>query len=76
MKLETEKWIEAAKILRSNASAKVECPECKKGVLIVKDESISGWNKIDRYMICSNCGKWNVLTFLKSSIDDESSDMS
>ena len=58
----SDKWLEAVKILSKDLTAKIKCPECNKGILIVKDEEIIEWNKIDRYLICDNCGKWNVIT--------------
>ena len=60
------KWLEAAKILSNDVSAKIKCPECNQGILIVKDEEMIEWNKIDRYLICDNCGKWNVITMNNS----------
>lgn len=63
MKQQTKKWIEAAKILMEHPHRKVQCPECESGYLIIKDEPIPGRDKmIDRYLICDNCGKWNVMT--------------
>jgi uncharacterized protein with PIN domain len=56
-------WIEAANILFDNPQEIVSCPECKVGKLKVTDEPIE--NKIDRYMICDKCGKYNVLTMSK-----------
>lgn len=58
----SKKWAEAAKILAKDTSAMVKCPECGIGNLKVKDELIEKWNKLDRYLTCDNCGKWNVLT--------------
>ena len=63
MRPETIKWIEAGRILQSNPTANVQCPECGIGSLIVKDEWINELeNRLDRYLICDNCGKWNVIT--------------
>ena len=60
------KWIEAANILRENIYAQVVCPECGVGHLFVKDELIPTWeNKLDRFMICDHCGKYNILTMEK-----------
>jgi formate dehydrogenase maturation protein FdhE len=60
-------WIDAAKILSENPSAKVLCPVCKIGELNVKDEIVISEKKIDRYLICNTCGKWNVLTIAASA---------
>ena len=57
-----ELWVKAAILLSKNPKAKVLCPECQIGYLIVRDEPIEGWDKIDRYMICDNCGEFNILT--------------
>lgn len=62
MEEKTRKWIEAANMLIENPTAKVVCPECEKGFLQVKDEPIEIWKKLDRYLICDSCGKWNVIT--------------
>ena len=56
------RWIEAAKKLISNPDAIVKCPECHQGTLKVIDEPIPDWNKIDKYLICDVCGKYNVIT--------------
>ena len=62
MRSETKKWIEAGRILQLDPSAKVKCPECAIGLLTVKDEPIPGSvDRIDRYLICNNCGEWNVI---------------
>ena len=66
MKKEITNWIAAAKIFSENKNATVECPECHKGILMVIDEVIDEKNKIDRYLKCNNCGKWNVITMTKS----------
>ena len=65
-----QSWIKAANTLRENVNARVVCPECNKGRLVVKDELIIDWdNKIDRYMICDYCSKYNILwKYLKISI--------
>lgn len=58
----SRKWIEAAKQLEINPKLKLKCPECDQGYLIVRDELIESWKKLDRYMVCDTCGKWNVMT--------------
>lgn len=59
---QAKRWIEAAKILAENPDKKVKCPECRKGFLIIKDEIVQPLNKMDRYLVCDICGKWNVIT--------------
>lgn len=56
------KWVEAGKLLSRDKNLLIECPECGNGILIVKDEKIEKKNFFDRYLICNNCGKWNVIT--------------
>ncbi len=58
-------WVEAAKQLTINPQLLLKCPECKIGNLQIKDEPIELWNKIDRFLICDNCGKYNVITMTK-----------
>lgn len=62
MEEKRRKWINAAKELSENGKALVLCPECEKGILRVKDEPIKEWQKVDRYLICDVCSKWNVIT--------------
>lgn len=57
-----KKWIDAVVVLEKNPQAEIVCPECQNGILQIKDEPIKVWKKIDRYLICSSCGKWNVAT--------------
>jgi DNA-directed RNA polymerase subunit RPC12/RpoP len=64
-----KKWVNAANILGKHPKAKVICPECGNGYLTTKDELIDDWpDKIDRYMICSYCGKYNILTMGKPKV--------
>lgn len=60
----SQKWLEAAKILIKDPTVKITCPECNKGTLIVKDEEFSE-TQIDRYLICDNCGRSEVITMSK-----------
>lgn len=61
----SQKWIAAGIILGKDPLAVVTCPECEKGILIVKDERIGGLTDVDRYLICNNCGKYAVISRLK-----------
>jgi len=63
MKESSREWLEAAKAFAENKNAKILCPECKKGYLFIKDEKFDKSSKVDRYIICNNCKRWNVLTF-------------
>jgi hypothetical protein len=61
VKESTRKWIEAAIIFSSDSSASILCPECHIGHLSVsKDEPVWG-DKIDRWIVCDHCGKYNTL---------------
>jgi len=55
-------WSKAAIILGHDPDAVVLCPECEIGYLKCKDEVFKSKDKVDRYMICNNCGRCNVLT--------------
>jgi hypothetical protein len=57
-----KKWRDAANILGKDPTAKVKCPECNNGHLLVKDVIIEKWNKLDRYMQYDSCSLYNVLT--------------
>ena len=48
-----EAWIRAGRIFESDASIELPCPECGKGVLLVKDESSSDGMNVDRSLSCS-----------------------
>lgn len=37
-------------------------PSCGNSFLKVRDEPISQWQKIDRYLICELCGRHEVVT--------------
>jgi uncharacterized protein with PIN domain len=58
----SRKWIDALLLFEKHPQAKIRCPECESGFLFVKDVAISQWNKIDKYLICDSCGKYNVAT--------------
>ena len=63
MKEIAKKWMDAALIFENNHDSVIVCPECGIGTLYIKDEPIPNVaNRIDRYIICNYCGKWNVIT--------------
>lgn len=66
---EIRAWINAGITLRENPKATVVCPNCNKGHLKVTDVPVEGTDKVDRYMICDNCGSYNVITFSEKSLD-------
>ena len=55
-------WLDAAIVLSKNSNVVSNCPECKTGILKVKDEPITSWSKIDRYIYCDNCKRVEVIT--------------
>lgn len=70
MKSSTKRWLEAGYILQNDPNAIITCPECNVGKLIVKDEPIDNSStRIDRYLICDTCGKWNVITMQKPILE-------
>ncbi|GGA16758.1 hypothetical protein GCM10008018_71500 [Paenibacillus marchantiophytorum] len=54
-KRSTPKWIEAGKILASNSTDKVPCPECGYHFLTVQDVPIMFAHKIERIISCPSC---------------------
>ncbi|SIT05807.1 hypothetical protein SAMN05421788_103212 [Filimonas lacunae] len=62
MKEVTKKWIQAGKVLGEDADAKVNCPDCEKGILTVTDVVIGFAGKTDRILCCPCCSKENVIT--------------
>jgi len=61
MKEESRRWIEAAKVLASDPSQIVRCPDRDDGVLIVEDVVSSDPTRMERYLRCETCGAWNVM---------------
>ena len=58
----TRKWVDASVKFEKNKNEQISCPSCSKSLLIIKDEPIAKWKKIDRYLICESCGQYNVIT--------------
>jgi hypothetical protein len=58
----SRQWINALLQIETYPQAKVRCPECDTGFLFIKDVPVPQWNKMDRYLICDACGKYNVAT--------------
>jgi len=58
----TKRWIDAAKILATDKSAVVACPERGDGTLTVHDEiSKDDPTMMERYLVCDTCGAGNVI---------------
>ena len=57
-----KRWIIAAKILATDKSAVVACPELGDGKLTVHDEVLrDDPTSMERYLICDACGARNVV---------------
>lgn len=50
----SEQWLEAAKRLASDPTARVLCPKCRHYVLDVRDKAVSG-SHIERQLVCPEC---------------------
>lgn len=60
----SKKWLDALKQFTVNPDAKINCLECNKGFLVLKDVPFTSDNRnyIDRYLICDTCGRREVAT--------------
>jgi hypothetical protein len=65
----TQAWIEAGHLLARDPSARIACPSCGRGVLVVSDETIPDGRHVERWMRCNACGRANtiLLTFEQAS---------
>jgi len=57
-----KKWIKTLKQFELNHDAKVSCPECNNGFLKLQTVLWEKDRKIDWYLICDSCKKYNVAT--------------
>ncbi len=58
-----DEWVAAAHKLVLNSTKTVNCPDCGKAALQVRDVEY-GWgpNKgLERYLVCSHCGAYNAV---------------
>lgn len=63
---ETQKWIEAGKILATDPKTKVLCPECEQNNLEVQDvRSKIDPNVLERIMYCPVCRARNILRMIR-----------
>jgi hypothetical protein len=56
-------WMEAAERLALSSEKNVDCPECGRNHLIVRDIEY-GWGPcrgLERYLMCSHCGAYNIV---------------
>lgn len=53
-------WIAAAKILATDPTAKVPCPECGSADLYVQDAPTAA-GKVERHLSCPDCGAYNAI---------------
>jgi transposase-like protein len=58
--VESQKWLKAGIALGNDPKALVVCPACGEANLEVIDAHAGG--RLDRYIHCPNCKKYNVLT--------------
>jgi len=55
-------WIEAGKLLATDKTAGVRCPERDDGTLTVHDVPFPGDpSMMERYLICDTCGARNII---------------
>jgi hypothetical protein len=54
-------WIEAGSLLARDRSARIVCPSCGRGVLIVSDEPTPDGTHVERWMRCNACGNANTI---------------
>jgi transposase-like protein len=65
MNEKSRQWLEAFLRFETDIHAKVNCPDCGNHFLIVKDVPFSSEHKLERWLICEGCGKFN--TVIKAS---------
>lgn len=56
-------WVDAAHKLGMNSTKHVDCPDCGKPALQVRDIEY-GWGHskgLERYLVCSQCGAYNAV---------------
>lgn len=64
---ETQRWIEAGKILAVNPDAQVMCPRFLDAYLEVQDVRFpDDPEKLERIMRCPTCGAMNILLLRRS----------
>ena len=57
---ESRRWIEAAKLLLTDASARVECPRCGQGILKTIEVPLSTTGGAELHMSCPLCNAYNA----------------
>jgi hypothetical protein len=63
-----EEWVSAAERLVSESADHVDCPECSKPGLQVRDVEY-GWGPrkgVERYLICTHCGAYNAVNLQRA----------
>lgn len=59
---EWQRWVEAAKVLAADPTARVLCPRNGDGYLEVTDVPLAdGSGQLDRHLRCPVCGATNVI---------------
>lgn len=64
----TNAWIEAAKILGVDSTARVLCPKCNRDYLAVVDVDVSGSQKFERILRCPLCGSRNIMSMTRKPV--------
>jgi len=64
MNTETQRWIEAAKVLAMDPTAKVRCPRNNDSDLEVEDVVINETH-LERHLRCPKCGAYNAILLPK-----------
>jgi hypothetical protein len=62
MSAETQRWIQAGKVIASDPNAKVKCPRFEDDFLVVEDvPNPRTPEELERIMKCPKCGAMNIL---------------
>lgn len=63
----SKKWIEAGKLLATDPTVNITCPECGLNELSVKDNiNENNPQEVERLIFCTSCGAKNFLRLKKS----------
>jgi len=54
-------WLQAGSALARDPTARVACPTCGRGVLVVTDAPVMDGSRIERWMRCDTCGSANTM---------------
>lgn len=54
-------WLQAGNTLARDPTARIACPTCGRGVLVVSDVRIMDETRVERWMRCDTCGSANTM---------------